>query len=180
MCAVGNSKMWECITKTRSSFVVPSFPILARGAAALFPVASPPAKSSLVFICSKVLLPMARPNKKEEDKRSAYLPPPRVTAGERAAIEARAAQAGLSLTEFIRRSCLNTAVVVREPLADVALITELNAIGSELNAIGNNVNQMARLGNVHQKIDGVRLAELSQALQARLARLDDFLTEIGA
>ena len=124
---------------------------------------------------------MARPKKVQSEVRDRRLSHIRVTGAEQATIQANAAQAGLSVSDYVRELALSGGqIIMREPLADVALITELNALGSELNAIGNNVNQMARLGNVHQKIDGVRLAELSQALQARLARLDDFLTEIGA
>ena len=123
---------------------------------------------------------MARPQKDEDTKRTAHLPRTRCTPSERAVIEAKAAQAGLSLSDYMRQMALCGHVIVREPLADIRLLAKLNTIGAELNAIGNNINQMARLGHIHGKIDGLRLAELSRGLHERLTRIDDFLTELGA
>ena len=123
---------------------------------------------------------MSRPLKAEKEKRSKVVPPCRVTNAELAAIKDRSAQAGLSLSEYMRQMALCGHVIVREPLSDIRLLAKLNTIGAELNAIGNNINQMARLGHIHGQIDGLQLAELSHGLHERLTRIDDFLTELGA
>ena len=103
---------------------------------------------------------MARPKKKDEDKRSSYLPPPRVTERERAAIKAKAVEAGLSLTEYQRRACLEAVVVVREPMADNRLIYALLGIGRNLNQLTKKVHifgeyDMALMRSVLRKIDGL-------------------------
>jgi hypothetical protein len=123
---------------------------------------------------------MARPKKKEDAKRTAHMPRTRCTLAERATIEARAAQAGLSMSDYTRQMAMTGHVIVREPVADIQLITRLNGIASELNAIGRNINQMTRLANIHQKMDAPRLDDIAAALRERLSRLDDCLTEMGA
>ena len=109
---------------------------------------------------------MSRPQKKQEDKRTSHLPRTRCTLEERAAIQAKAAQAGLTLSEYQRQACLETAVLAKEPLADVRLIRELNAIGV-------NLNQLTRKTHIHEDYDAVHL-------RALLSRLDGLLTALGA
>ena len=103
---------------------------------------------------------MARPKKKDEDKRSSYLPPPRVTERERAAIEDRAAQAGLSLSDYMRQMALSGHVIVREPMADNRLIYALLGIGRNLNQLTKKVHifgeyDAALMRSVLRKIDSL-------------------------
>ena len=107
---------------------------------------------------------MARPKKKDENKRSTYLPPPRVTEDERAAIEAMATQAGLSLTEYMRRACLESTVVAREPLADKRLIHALLTIG-------RNLNQLTKEVHIFADYDAAYLREVLARIDAVLDKL---------
>ena len=69
-------------------------------------------------------------------KRSPYdsrLPEARCTKEEKAAIVARAAQSGLSTSEFLRRSALKSKVVIKQTSSDVELTRQLLAIGNNLN-----------------------------------------------
>lgn len=85
---------------------------------------------------------------------------------ERSAIQDKAAHAGLSLSEYQRQACLETVVLAKDPLADLRLIRELNAIGV-------NLNQLTRKTHIHEEYDAVHL-------RALLGRLDGLLTELGA
>lgn len=70
----------------------------------------------------------------------------RFTAAERAALDARAAAAGLSLSDFIRAASLDAAPPRRRRKADAEGV--LSAVElRELNAVGVNLNQIARALN---------------------------------
>ena len=168
------------VQKLGSSFVVLNIPHLARGTAALFPVASPSAKArgAPAPILSKVLL-MARPKKGTDEKRDKWLPKMRVTLAELCAIKARAAQAGMSLSDFMRQTALCDHVIVREPLANIALISKLDRIATSLHANANNVNQQTKNAHIFGQIDEARLAELVAENKALNARIDAFLSELG-
>ena len=118
---------------------------------------------------------MARPAKKDEDKREKYLPTPRVTAEEYARLSAKAEETGLSLSAFVRAACEDAVVISRKPVADLPLIKRLDQNAVELNAIGNNINQMARHAHIHGEIDTNLLAQMQDALQEQLVRLDTYL-----
>ena len=103
---------------------------------------------------------MARLKKEEDTKRTAHLPRTRCTPYERGVIEDRAAQAGLSLSEYQRRACLEAVVVIREPMADNRLIYALLGIGRNLNQLTKKVHifgeyDMALMRSVLRKIDGL-------------------------
>ena len=107
---------------------------------------------------------MARLKKEEDMKRTAHLPRTRCTPYERGVIEDRAAQAGLSLSDYMRQMALSGHVIVREPMADIKLIMELNACGV-------NLNQLTRKAHILEEVDAVHLREV-------LARLSGLLDEL--
>ena len=122
---------------------------------------------------------MARPNKKDAEKRDKWLPKMRVTLAELCAIKAKAAQAGLSLSEYMRQMALYGHVIVREPLADVSMLTKLDRIATSLHANANNVNQQTKNAHIFGRINEARLAELVAENEALNMRIDDALTELG-
>ena len=84
---------------------------------------------------------MARPTKQEHEKRTARLPAARVTLAELAYVQEQAANAELSLTDYIRTLALHEEVKpARTPVEDSLLV--------ELNRIGVNINQVAHAANV--------------------------------
>ncbi len=106
---------------------------------------------------------MARPKKTAPEKMDCVLAPLRCTAGERDAIKKRAQNSGLSLSEFQRQACLNTAVIIRESAADVQLIHELNRIGV-------NLNQIAKAYHLGKP--------MNNSLEASLQEIDQLITTL--
>jgi hypothetical protein len=103
----------------------------------------------------------------DNDKsRTAHLPRTRCTQAERDAIERKAGEAGLSLSEYQRRACLSGVVVVRNSPAYGHTLRELSAIG-------NNLNQIARKANIHGGFDPF----LAERLQAAIAAVEVVLSE---
>ncbi len=94
---------------------------------------------------------------KDKPKLDKVLPPCRVSTPELLAFKQKAKTAGLSLSALQRQALHNCAVIVREPVADVRLITELSAIG-------NNLNQLARNEHIHDKADTVKMREILAAI----------------
>lgn len=109
---------------------------------------------------------MARPRKEHIEARSERLNL-RLTQGERATLEAKAAAAGVPPSDYARRVALGGRLaIVQTKAADPQLVLALNRIGV-------NLNQIARAINVHS---GFSPADLSQIL-ARLNQLLDDLQE---
>ena len=108
---------------------------------------------------------MARPKKKKYERRDCVLPPIRCTHTERATIKANAAQASMSVSDYVREgSVAGDKIIVREPLADIKLIMELNACGV-------NLNQLTRKAHILEEVDAAHLREV-------LARLSGLLDEL--
>jgi|TARA_R110000744_G_scaffold241092_1_gene358433 hypothetical protein len=84
---------------------------------------------------------MARPRKQEHEKRSARLGPFDVTEAERAHVEAQAAAAGVTLTEYGRQRILSGRVTLPPSPTDASLLTELNRVGVNLNQIARALNR---------------------------------------
>lgn len=78
---------------------------------------------------------MPRPKKAPTERRSDRLPAPRVTAFERAFVEASAAAAGIDTAEYIRRRALDYRVTPKRATADELALAELNRVGTNLNQI---------------------------------------------
>lgn len=96
----------------------------------------------------------------------------RMTAAERAAVEAKAAQAGLPVSELCRRAIF--AVKVAAPSATRSDIPA--GLLSELARIGNNLNQIAHaahLGRELRHTAEATLTDLRALMDAIAARLDD-------
>lgn len=84
---------------------------------------------------------MARPKKDPHERRSAKLPPIRLTEAELADLETQAGHAGLSLTELVRQRATSGQVTPKRGLADAQLLSELNRIGVNLNQIARTLNR---------------------------------------
>jgi hypothetical protein len=77
----------------------------------------------------------------------------RLTTVERAAVEERAAAAGIGAADYLRRAGLGTGARLRRPAPTVARATldALRALAGQAALIGNNINQVARAVNVAVK-----------------------------
>ena len=85
---------------------------------------------------------MPRPQKNEDEKRIAHLPRTRCTLAERSMIEAKAAQAGLTMSAYMRQMALHGQVMEREPVADKEFIFELKAQGRNFNQYQRKLNAL--------------------------------------
>lgn len=84
---------------------------------------------------------MARPKKEPHERRSAALPPVRVTDAEHAQLSLQAERAGLTLTAYLRQRVMGGTVTAKRGLADAQLLSELNRIGVNLNQIARSLNR---------------------------------------
>lgn len=96
-------------------------------------------------------MPRQTVNKKQP--RSKVLSPVRVNEVERELIRAKAAEAGLSVSEYQRRALLDCVIVVRSNIVDVHAVRQLSAVG-------NNLNQLTRKTHIHDEIDVTRLNDI--------------------
>lgn len=108
---------------------------------------------------------MARPRKLAAARQTHWLTA-RVTADEKARILARAAQAGLGESEYIRRMAIDGKIVIRQSNGLAGSV----ALASELRRIGNNINQQTILAHVS--------GELPPELKRLWAKLEDILDRI--
>jgi len=108
---------------------------------------------------------MSRPRKAPGERRDVQLPPVRVTAAERAFIEAQAAAAGVDSSEYMRRRALGETVAPARSPADDRLILEINRVGVNLNQIARSLNS-----------DRPERADLAVAL----AHLEGVLSKVAA
>lgn len=95
----------------------------------------------------------------------------RMTAAERASLDARAAQAGLPVSEFARRAIAGAKVV--SPANDRAAIPPM--LITELGRVGNNLNQIAHaahLGRELRHMANATLAEIRALVASITERLD--------
>lgn len=87
-----------------------------------------------------------------KNKRNCFLPRTRCTEVERKKIEAKAGEAGLTLSEYQRRSSLGSVIIKRESHIEPQLV-------SQLSAIGNNLNQLVRKTHIHDELDQEKMRE---------------------
>lgn len=83
---------------------------------------------------------MARPRKDDHERRTAHLPPVRMTDAELIAAGDRARAAGMSLSDFVRARVTGGPVSARPALSDARLLSELNRCGVNLNQIARRLN----------------------------------------
>jgi hypothetical protein len=98
-----------------------------------------------------------------------------LTDAEAGLLEARAAEAGLSVASFLRASALGDA----GPRARRAPTIEKQALGAaiaELNKIGSNINQIARAANIGKEFDDAFLHHCIAEMQPVLTRLLQAIT----
>lgn len=94
------------------------------------------------------------------------LPRIRLTPGEDDAIRLRAEQAGLSVSEYVRRMAITGKIVPKESAVDVEAVRQLLAVG-------RNLNQLTRSGHIHGEIDRQALRTALRAVQDAAFRLMD-------
>ncbi len=73
-------------------------------------------------------------------------------------IEEKAKTAGLSVSEYIRKSALQGYVVVKN-------VEQYNNLYYEINKIGTNINQAVKLANVVQSVDKNDVIKLEKYLK---------------
>lgn len=94
----------------------------------------------------------------DRPKRDKRLPETRVSSDELAAIKAKAAQSGLTMSEYQRQTLMNGVVIVRDSLADESLIRHLSAIG-------NNLNQLVRKSHIHEETDTEKMRDILEIIE---------------
>lgn len=116
--------------------------------------------------------PTGRPRIAQDERRTDGLRV-RMTAGERASVEARAAQAGLPVSEFARRAVFGAPIIDRTAATRSGIP---HGLLSELARVGNNLNQIAHaahLGRELRRMAEASLIDLRALMDAIAARLDD-------
>ena len=103
---------------------------------------------------------------KTKEKRDCELPRVRVSATELQTFKDRAQNAGLSLSDFARSSCLEGMVVVRENAFDVQAIRQLSQVSQQLAAIGNNLNQLTKRAHIQNEHDPAHLQNILKHIEA--------------
>lgn len=106
---------------------------------------------------------MARPLKNDEEKLTRRLPHIRCTEGEYAAFLSKAAQAGMSLSEYVRQMAMNGKIVIQQSKFDFELADQLRRIGV-------NINQQTRRLNMSGRV--------SPELRSLWAKLETILDQI--
>lgn len=96
---------------------------------------------------------MSRQKLIKKQLRSKVLPPVRVNEKERNTIKAKAAEAGLSVSEYQRRALLDCVIAVRGNIVDVHAVRQLSAIG-------NNLNQLTRKAHIHDEMNAAHLKHI--------------------
>jgi hypothetical protein len=109
---------------------------------------------------------MAKPRPTEERKAGIRV---RLSASERASLEAAAEAAGLTLSGYVRRVLLAAPASgrARRPPVEKA---ELARLAAHIGKVGSNLNQLAHASNAGATVDGVALAaELAELATVRAA-----------
>lgn len=83
---------------------------------------------------------MPRPVKNKANRLNRHLPPVRCTEDEYAMIQSKAAQAGITVSEFLRRMALRGQITIRRS-------TYGPAVAEQLRRIGVNINQQTKRFN---------------------------------
>jgi hypothetical protein len=87
-----------------------------------------------------------------------------VTPTERAALDERAAEAGVTLSEYVRTAALGFSIIKKDPVDEATL--------RELWAAGNNLNQLAHHANATDEIDQQELSDALRLWRRAVERLD--------
>lgn len=105
--------------------------------------------------------------KKEVEKEplDCFMPRTRCTKSEREEVDRKAADAGLSASEYVRRSCLDGYIVQRQPIADIELIKELKQQGSNFNNYQHKLNALAKDSPAEVKRVSLKIEQILDSLQ---------------
>ena len=110
---------------------------------------------------------MVRPLKQKYERLSEQLPPVRVTSAQLAYVQKQAANAGLSVTDYLRTLALTEKVKPCKTKLETSLLVELNRIGV-------NLNQIARAANLGRQEQAL-LTYARDELVALMKRIDERL-----
>ena len=111
--------------------------------------------------------------KRDPSRRSDHRLFVRVTNDERAALEAVAAELGISMSEVVRRAAV--ALMGAGPTLDGDERDEVAHLTGELNAVGRNLNQVARALNSGRFRDDVDMP----ALRDGLSQVGELLVQLA-
>lgn len=84
---------------------------------------------------------MARPTKNAHERRTAHIPPVRMTVAEIVHVEDLASDTGLTVSEYVRQRLLDGKVTPRRSDTTAGLLAELNRIGNNVNQIARQINR---------------------------------------
>lgn len=85
-------------------------------------------------------------------------------------IEEKAKMAGLSVSEYIRKSALQGFVIVKN-------IEQYNKVYYEINKIGTNINQAIKLSHTLQSIDENDIVKLENYLEKLIILFNDVVSK---
>ena len=94
----------------------------------------------------------------KKGNRKKVLSPVRVSEDEKKIINDNAKKAGLSLSDYQRKACLEPIMVMKDNVIDKKVIFQLMKIG-------NNLNQLTKHANIHRSYDSERLHFLLDQLE---------------
>lgn len=83
-------------------------------------------------------------SKSDGEKLSVVLPPIRCTPAERAAIQAKALEAGLNRSAYLREVAINGEIKGRASQLDIEILHELRRIGVNMNQLARRFNSTGR------------------------------------
>ena len=97
---------------------------------------------------------------------------------DKAIIEGKAKELGLSTSNYILKSSLGKKIL---PINQVELFNELRLLSTEVNSIGRNLNQYIKLLNMLNKVDGVdinALIKVEDLLHEYLLKQNEILIQV--
>lgn len=134
-----------------------SISILARDKPTVFPLHPFPFSAR-----DKICVCMSDPERVLSKDLSHRFPSVRCSANDLLIIRSKAAEAGVSVSAYIRTMCVDGTVTARMPMADLDLIIQLRRIGNNLNQLTKHTH--ARGGENPAQLVSV-LSELERILQ---------------
>lgn len=140
------------VQKTAKAIFYPNISHLGKGILHI-PVASPTRKHTPDKWEGLMSKEKAEKTKIEKSKRTKRLSETRVTEAELATIKAKAAQAGLTVSEYQRRALIDCVVVERKPIVEMQAVRELSYMN-------NNLNQLVRKTHIHDETDTEKMRHI--------------------
>ena len=108
---------------------------------------------------------MSRPKKEQAQKRTRRISV-RLSDDELLRVGERAKGAGVSTSDYLRKTALSGRVVVKQKTDNGALVRQLLGIG-------NNLNQLTHMAHIHSEYDREKLRTVLSDVQAVVMRFID-------